>query len=147
MPPRKCAEYELYRRIKLLGEGSFGKAYLVECLKDKYIIYIERFRTLWVAKYMDMTAMTQAEKEETVREAKILEFLQHPNIVKFKEVYATRKGKLCVIMEYADGMVSCHVFFRRRLSTQNKRGQGELHIRDADFRLVHLNLLGPQTRP
>ena len=25
----KAAEYELYKRVKLLGEGSFGKAYLV----------------------------------------------------------------------------------------------------------------------
>ena len=32
---QKAAEYELYKRIKLLGEGSFGKAYLVECLQDK----------------------------------------------------------------------------------------------------------------
>jgi len=29
------AEYEYYKRIKLLGEGAFGKAFLVECLKDK----------------------------------------------------------------------------------------------------------------
>ena len=27
-------EQEYYRRIKLLGEGAFGKAYLVESLKD-----------------------------------------------------------------------------------------------------------------
>ena len=29
---QKVAEYELYKRIKLLGEGAFGKAYLVEFL-------------------------------------------------------------------------------------------------------------------
>jgi hypothetical protein len=28
------SEKDLYRRIKLLGEGSFGKAYLVECVAD-----------------------------------------------------------------------------------------------------------------
>lgn len=38
-----------------------------------------------------------------MREAKILEFLQHPNIVRFKEVYRTKKGRLCIVMEYADG--------------------------------------------
>ena len=32
MPNQKVAEYELYKRIKILGEGSFGKAYLVECV-------------------------------------------------------------------------------------------------------------------
>lgn len=59
--------------------------------------------SIWVIKYMDMTAMSPAEKDETLREAKILELLKHPNIVKFKEVYKTRKGKLCIVMEYADG--------------------------------------------
>ena len=28
-------KYETYNKIKLLGEGSFGKAYLVECNSDK----------------------------------------------------------------------------------------------------------------
>ena len=28
------AEHEIYKRIKLIGEGSFGKAYLVECVSD-----------------------------------------------------------------------------------------------------------------
>lgn len=52
---------------------------------------------------MSMNAMTQDEKKSTYKEAKILEALQHPNIVQFKEVYKTKKGKLCIVMEYADG--------------------------------------------
>lgn len=47
--------------------------------------------------------MSSNEKDETLREAKILEYLSHPNIVKFREVYRTKKGKLCIVMEYADG--------------------------------------------
>ncbi len=39
-----------------------------------------------------------------MKEAKILEAFSHPNIVKFKEVYKTKKGKLCIVMEYADGI-------------------------------------------
>jgi len=32
-------EYEIYNRLKLLGEGSFGKAYLVKCNEDdKYYV-------------------------------------------------------------------------------------------------------------
>ena len=34
MNPKK---YENYTKIKLLGEGSFGKAYLVQCESDKVI--------------------------------------------------------------------------------------------------------------
>ena len=88
------AQYELYKRIKLLGEGSFGKAYLVECLSD---------HSKWVIKQMSLNAMTEDERNATLKEAKILEALSHPNIVKFKEVYKTKKGKLCIVMEYADG--------------------------------------------
>ena len=47
--------------------------------------------------------MSEEEKRETLKESKILEALNHPNIVKFKEVYKTKKGKLSIIMEYADG--------------------------------------------
>jgi len=47
--------------------------------------------------------MSEEERRETLREAKILEVLAHPNIVKFKEVYKTRKNKLCIVMDYADG--------------------------------------------
>ena len=47
--------------------------------------------------------MSEEEKRETFREAKILEVLIHPNIIRFKEVYKTKKGQLCIVMEYADG--------------------------------------------
>ena len=96
------AEYEIYRRIKLLGEGAFGKAFLVESLKDN---------SLCVIKQVDLNNMPENEKRETIKEAKILEALKHPNIVRFKEVYKTRKGKLCIVMDYADG--TCSFLFMR----------------------------------
>ena len=55
---------------------------------------------------MSMNTMTEEERKQTLKEAKILEVLQHPNIVKFREVYKTKKGKLCIVMEYADGNAS-----------------------------------------
>jgi len=47
--------------------------------------------------------MSEEEKKETLFEAKVLEVLSHPNIVHFREVYKTKKGKLCIVMDYADG--------------------------------------------
>ena len=47
--------------------------------------------------------MSEQEKRETIKEAKILEVLNHPNIIRFKEVYKTKKGQLCIVMDYADG--------------------------------------------
>lgn len=49
--------------------------------------------------------MGEEEKKETFREAKILEVLNHPNIIRFREVYKTKKGQLCIVMDYADGNI------------------------------------------
>ena len=87
-------EFEHYTKIKLLGEGSFGKAYLVERNSDKLQC---------VMKQIDIGKMSDKEKREVVQESKLLEALRHPNIVKFIEVYKTKKGKLCIVMDFADG--------------------------------------------
>ena len=42
--------YIHYKKIKLLGEGAFGKAFLVESLADE---------TKWVIKEMDMAFMSE----------------------------------------------------------------------------------------
>lgn len=46
-------EKDVYRKIKLLGQGAFGKAYLVECRQDS---------TLWVIKQIDMSGMSADER-------------------------------------------------------------------------------------
>ena len=83
-----------YKIIKLIGEGSFGKCYLVSSLRtgEKLVI-----------KEMNINSMTPQERKETVQEAKLLSALDHPNIVSFKEVYKTKKKKFHIVMEYADG--------------------------------------------
>jgi len=90
----KKQKYENYKKIKLLGEGSFGKAYLVEATSNK---------SLAVIKQMDLTNMSEEERRDTLFEAKILERLKHPNIIGFREVYKIKNGKLCIVMDYADG--------------------------------------------
>ncbi len=46
---QKQDEYDHYQKIKLLGEGSFGKAYLVKSSKDG---------ALCVIKQMDLANMS-----------------------------------------------------------------------------------------
>jgi NIMA (never in mitosis gene a)-related kinase len=67
----------------VLGKGAYGKAFLVECGSDK---------SLAVIKKIDIKKMNEAERRATLREAKILEVLNHPNIIRFKEVYKTKIG-------------------------------------------------------
>jgi NIMA (never in mitosis gene a)-related kinase len=52
---------------------------------------------------INIRAMPDSEKKLVVQEAKLLECLDHPNIVKFVDVYRTKAGKMCIIMDFADG--------------------------------------------
>lgn len=85
---------EKYQRIKVLGKGSFGKAYLVRNTEEN---------ELCVVKQMETSAMEAKERNEAVKEAMLLKKMDHPNIVRFKEVFITRKHRLCIVMDYADG--------------------------------------------
>eukprot|EP00356_Strombidium_inclinatum_P014589 CAMPEP_0170493208 /NCGR_PEP_ID=MMETSP0208-20121228/13522_1 /TAXON_ID=197538 /ORGANISM="Strombidium inclinatum, Strain S3" /LENGTH=99 /DNA_ID=CAMNT_0010769101 /DNA_START=18 /DNA_END=317 /DNA_ORIENTATION=+ len=87
-------QQESYKKISTLGQGAFGTAYLVECQSEKKFAVI---------KQIDIKSMSEDEKRWTLREAKILEVLKHPNIIGFKEVYKTKSGKMCIVMDYADG--------------------------------------------
>ena len=87
-------EFEKYKKVKLLGEGSFGKAYLIERVSDKL---------LCVMKTIEIGRMSEAEKKETLQEARIIEQMHHTNIVKFIETFKTKRNKLCIVMDYADG--------------------------------------------
>jgi serine/threonine protein kinase len=85
---------ERFRQIRLLGEGSFGKCYLVENPADG---------SLLVLKDINIRGMSDREKQEALNEAKILKAFDHPNIVRCYDAYTTPDGKLCILMDYADG--------------------------------------------
>jgi NIMA (never in mitosis gene a)-related kinase len=84
---------ERYRYEKLLGEGASGRAMLVSCRQDN---------TQWVVKEIDVKGMLLDEVQNCLKEAKLLEALNHPNIIKFREIYQTKEQKLHIVMEYAD---------------------------------------------
>ena len=85
------AEYEPGRNI---GQGSFGQVYLVRRPSD-----CQQF----VMKQMDLQLMSAGDVACCEMEAKILASVQHDNIVKFIDVYKTKRNCLCIVMEYADG--------------------------------------------
>lgn len=85
-----------YKKIKHLGEGSFGKVYLVKGTDDDI---------LYVIKECNINKMEEKHINNALTEVKVLKTMNHPNITHFKEVYKTKKGKLCIVMEYADGKV------------------------------------------
>ena len=85
-----------YKIIKLLGEGAFGKAYLAKSDNED---------EQYVIKQVIMEEMTDQEKRDTFNEAIILKKLDHPNIIKFKEVFRQKRPKdaLNIVTEFADG--------------------------------------------
>ena len=101
------------KQIKLLGEGAFGKCYLCEHPGDgsKYVV-----------KQIDISRMTPQEKKEAYHEAKVMSAFDHPNIIKFIDVYTTTNGKLNIVMNYADGGdLSSKISQQRgRLFTENE---------------------------
>lgn len=54
-------------------------------------------------KKISIKKMSNEERNTVYKEAKILELLNHPNIIRFKEVYKTKSGQLCIVTDYADG--------------------------------------------
>lgn len=70
---------------------------------DIFLMTYTLIQSLAVIKKIDIAKMSEEERKETFREAKILEVLNHPNIIRFKEVYKTKRGQLCIVMDYADG--------------------------------------------
>ncbi|CAG9323137.1 unnamed protein product [Blepharisma stoltei] len=82
------------RQIKLLGQGAFGKCYLCENPKDN---------SKKVVKQINISSMSPEEKKQAYHEAKIMSSFDHPNIIRFVDVYTTTTGKLNIVMDYADG--------------------------------------------
>ncbi|XP_058436350.1 serine/threonine-protein kinase Nek1 isoform X6 [Marmota monax] len=84
---------EKYARVQKIGEGSFGKAILVESTEDgrQYVI-----------KEISISGMSSKEREESRREVAVLANMKHPNIVQYRESFE-ENGSLYIVMDYCEG--------------------------------------------
>ena len=82
-----------YTTLKVLGEGGYGKALLVERKKD---------HVKFVVKEVRMSNLKRKEKLDAKKEVDVLRALSHPYIVAYIESFE-ENGKLYIVMEYADG--------------------------------------------
>mmetsp|Transcript_37896 Transcript_37896/g.80514 ORF Transcript_37896/g.80514 Transcript_37896/m.80514 type:complete len:370 (+) Transcript_37896:102-1211(+) len=76
-----------YTKIREIGSGSFGRAYLVTKQADK--------------KYLVMKEIDNP-RDKAELEAKVLNALKHPYIVRYWESFMYDK-KLCIVMDYCEG--------------------------------------------
>lgn len=70
-----------------------GKVYLMQCNEDSQLYVVKRIRT---------EHLNDKEREKVHLEVKLMQMLQHPNVIGLKEVYTTIKQKLCIVMEFAE---------------------------------------------
>uniref|UniRef100_H3A2X5 non-specific serine/threonine protein kinase n=1 Tax=Latimeria chalumnae TaxID=7897 RepID=H3A2X5_LATCH len=80
---------EGYTLLKVIGEGSFGKALLVQSINNKQQYVMKEIR-------LPKSSGMRMCKEEAILLAK----MKHPNIVAFK---GAAEGHLYIVMEYCDG--------------------------------------------
>ena len=82
-----------YTIIRKIGEGSFGKVYVVSCNDIQYVM-----------KQINLYGLSKKEIEKTYQEVKILQKFNHPNIIKFKQVFESgiNNKNLNIITEYAE---------------------------------------------
>ncbi|XP_072450617.1 serine/threonine-protein kinase Nek1 isoform X7 [Chiloscyllium punctatum] len=82
-----------YMKLNKIGEGSFGKAILVNSKEDgrQYVI-----------KEINISRMSNKEREESRREVAVLANMKHPNIVQYKESFE-ENGCLYIVMDYCEG--------------------------------------------
>ena len=88
---------ETYTAIRFLGKGGFGEAYLVKSNMTK---------KNYVMKSINFELLDEKNKLYTINEAILLKNIDHPNIIKFKEVFEVKKPniQLNIIMEYAENV-------------------------------------------
>lgn len=60
-----------YKRIKIIGQGAYGKVYQVQERETK---------TIYAMKKIDLTQQSDKETESTLNEIRILCSFEHPNI-------------------------------------------------------------------
>eukprot|EP00928_Gymnodinium_smaydae_P070891 TRINITY_DN54633_c0_g1_i1.p1 TRINITY_DN54633_c0_g1~~TRINITY_DN54633_c0_g1_i1.p1 ORF type:complete len:454 (+),score=98.61 TRINITY_DN54633_c0_g1_i1:76-1362(+) len=95
--PGASDEKFAYRRLKLLGQGTFGKAFLTRDLSNNELCVMKQVRV----EKMDAKA-----RDTAIREAVALRKIRHPNVVGFRQVFV-RSGWLCLVMDFADGGDLC----------------------------------------
>lgn len=57
---------------------------------------------LFIIKEVNVSSLGDKEREDALREARLLASLNHPNIVRFRESKIDSAGTLSIVMEYAE---------------------------------------------
>lgn len=82
-----------YRKVRNLGEGSYGSVYVVERVIDS---------SKYAMKRVNLSNLDEQQREEAVNEVRILASFKHPHIIRYRDSYI-HENSLCVVMDLALG--------------------------------------------
>ena len=83
-----------FKKLRELGEGGFGAAYLVEKKSDQ---------TKHVIKVVNTRSASPGDLNFAEKEARTLQSLIHTNIIKYGDAWFNAdKTEFCILMEYCD---------------------------------------------
>ena len=81
-----------FEKLEKLGQGSFGVVYRVRRKKDKQI---------YVLKIIDFRRMGRQQRQESLREAVLMNKLEHEYVVRFYDSFQANNS-LYIVMEHCE---------------------------------------------
>ena len=82
-----------YRKLSLIGRGTFGTVHLVEADGEKLVM-----------KEVSLQGLPRKEQRATMNEVRVLQALKHKHIVRYRDSFVVPKEeKLCIVLEWASG--------------------------------------------
>jgi NIMA (never in mitosis gene a)-related kinase len=82
-----------YKKITMIGKGTFGSAWLVVSKLSGY---------RYAIKELSVRTMSASDRHLALNEVKILSTLKHRNIVRYKNAFE-EESNFYIVMEYAEG--------------------------------------------
>lgn len=81
-----------YRRIRCIGQGSYGRAFLAEDAEGRHC----------ALKQIPLHGAADS-GEAALREVRLLRRMRHPYIIRYKDAFLDGGKYLCICMEYGTG--------------------------------------------
>lgn len=89
--PRNDEPFSAYERLRLLGEGTQGRAWLARRRADDELVVVK-----------ESFAEDPGSARALLRQARLLQAIRHPNLVRLHEAREEPRGVL-LVMDYVDG--------------------------------------------
>ncbi len=114
-PTPTADKMDSYEPIKVLGEGSFGKVYLMRHRHERKLVCV---------KVIKIKNIPKKERDACKMEVDLLKRLRHPNIVGYRDSFLNpSRETLCIVMQVVMDRLALRVC-QRPMKTPVMREKG-----------------------